>query len=344
MNPYEILGVTKESSKGEIKKAYRDLAKKYHPDQNDGDPELEEKFKQVSQAYEILSDPKKKSEYDRFGKVGQRGNMDDAFADFFGRAQPRRRQRKKSIHPDIRAGLRISLSDAIFGCSHVYEIVRGIACEKCKCMGGTHNETDCSHCNGQGYVKIDANFANLVSNCGACQGTGKSFSPCDGCEGQGYTKKTEKVEVVVPPNAQTQQVLCLEGKGNEVLLSNGERHTGSHYLVIDFTANEKGIAMRGNNLFTSIHVPIDKILAEDTITVNCFDKKKVDLKLQSDAKPNQVYSAKIDFIPNGRLNIKVLPQIPSKYVDVDSRNKLVKALREAYGESESIISPNSNGA
>jgi molecular chaperone DnaJ len=346
MNPYKALGVEKNATKDEIKKAYRQLAKKYHPDVSNGDKNLEEKFKEVSEAYEILSDEKKRKEFDRYGEVNRNQNAYSQYHDHFNRQSfGNRAPRKKTIHPDIRVGLRINLSKSIFGGEETFQIVRGIACDECKCVGGTHSENKCSDCNGSGKLVMNVNpTTQFFTTCGRCEGSGREFAPCKKCQGQGYNKKVEKVKIKIPKNLRPQSAIKLAEKGNVVLLTNGEKHTGSYYLVVDYPNNESGITKRGDSLFTSIDVTIDQILAEDEITIKCFDKANVKFKLKVSTKSNSVYTMKPDFLDGGALVVKVIPKIPSKDIPEDKRKMLVKALREAYGESTTTISPTGDGS
>ena len=346
MNPYKILGVEKNATKDEIKKAYRQLAKKYHPDVSNDDKDLEEKFKEISEAYEILSDEKKRKEFDRFGQVNRNQRTHSAYHDYFDRQNSygQRAPRRKTIHPDIRVGLRIDLSKSIFGGEETFQIVRGIACDACKCVGGTVSEDNCSECNGSGKLVMNVNpTTQFYATCGKCEGSGKEFFTCKECKGQGYTGKTEKIKIKVPKNLRHQSAIKLADKGNVILLSNGDKHTGSYYLVVDYPDQESGITKRGNDLFTSIKVAIDQILAEDEITIRCFDKANVKFKLKVNTKSSSVYTMKPDFLDGGSLIVKVIPQIPLKDISEDKRKMLVEALREAYGESETIISPTGDG-
>jgi len=344
---YNILGVNRNASVSEIKKAYYTKAKKYHPDVSNGDKKLEEKFKDASFAYEVLSDPNKKKQYDQFGTVGDQpqprpnGNW-NVFNQFFSGASsgPKQPQRR-AINPDIRSSLRITLADAIFGCDVTQEFKRAIACKKCQTTGvSIKSSTNCTSCNGKGRITIrptpNVSFESL---CGACGGSGQIFKQCAKCDGRGYFQKIEKIKIRVPANLKNNSNIRLQEKGNVVYNNNGDKYTGSHYLVVNYPLSDQGVTLKGSNLYVITQIPIDKILAEDEMTVKIFDKKDISFKLNSNQDFNKQYVVKADFLNGGSIFIKVLPKIPSKDISEDKRKSLVKALRETYGESKSTVSP-----
>lgn len=353
IDPYKTLGVGKNSSQDEIKKAHRKLAKKYHPDANGGNKEMEEKFKEISEAYEILSDPNKKMQFDTFGSVGNsRGNEEDIFGRFrnhsaqkaayeFAQSAFGQRSRNIMVNPDIRVVLRINLSDSIFGCTKECRINRLEACSECESTGGKGKGETCKTCKGRGQIiSRPNNFTQVVSTCHSCDGFGEIFEKCDKCDGIGYTNITETVKIKVPPNINQGATIRLPEKGNTILHNNG-KHTGHYYLVVDFPMSESGITRRSGDLCTSINVPIDKILSEEEVQVRCFNRENVKLKLDC-SKKDDLYKLSPSFLNGNNLFVKVIPEIPSKYIAEDKRKELVKAIRNIYGESESVISPTGN--
>jgi molecular chaperone DnaJ len=284
-------------------------------------------------------------QYDQFGSVGDHsrggvkswGNINDIFG--FGNKRSR-------IGPDTRSSLRISLADSIFGCERAQSIKRVLACETCKSTGDVSGtEKICSACNGQGQKIISPNpYTQYISFCGVCQGAGKVAQSCEKCEGVGFFQKNEKVNIKLPQNLKDTATIRIQDKGNAVYQSDDTLYIGSHYIVIDFPKTDKGVMRRGNDLYTNVQVPIDKILSEDEIQIKIFDREEVPLKLKSNHDFYKPYVVKPDFLNGGSFFIKVLPQIPPKYVDADKRQSLVKALREAYGESESVIHPSNDGS
>ena len=243
---YEVLGVSKGASDDEIKKAYRKLAKKYHPDMNPGDKEAEAKFKEVNEAYSILSDSEKRARYDQFGHAGvdpnygaggpgggfggfDMGDIDlgDIFGSFFGggfggfggSTSSRRNGPQKG--ESLRASLTITFEEAAFGCEKEISLNRTEECEACHGSGaepGTTAET-CPDCRGTGVVRVQqrtGGFAfSSTAPCSRCRGTGKIIhTPCKACGGSGSVKKTKRVTVSIPAGIDDGQAISLRGQGN----------------------------------------------------------------------------------------------------------------------------------
>ena len=243
---YEVLGVSKGASDDEIKRAYRKLAKKYHPDMNPGDKEAEAKFKEVNEAYSILSDSEKRARYDQFGHAGvdpnygaggpgggfggfDMGDIDlgDIFGSFFGggfggfggSASSRRNGPQKG--ESLRASLTISFEEAAFGCEKEINLNRTEECEACHGSGaepGTTAET-CPDCRGTGVVRVQqrtGGFAfSSTAPCSRCRGTGKIIhTPCKACGGSGSVKRTKRVTVSIPAGIDDGQAISLRGQGN----------------------------------------------------------------------------------------------------------------------------------
>ncbi len=242
---YEVLGVSKGASDDEIKKAYRKLAKKYHPDMNPGDKEAEAKFKEVNEAYSILSDKEKRARYDQFGHAGvdpnygaggpgggfggfDMGDIDlgDIFGSFFGGgfggfggSGQRRNGPQKG--ESLRANLTITFEEAAFGCEKEINLNRTEECDACHgsgCEPGTTAET-CPDCRGTGVVRVQqrtGGFAfSSTAPCSRCRGTGKIIhSPCKSCGGSGSVKKSKRITVTIPAGIDDGQAISLRGQGN----------------------------------------------------------------------------------------------------------------------------------
>lgn len=242
---YEVLGVSKSASDDEIKKAYRKLAKKYHPDMNPGDKEAEAKFKEVNEAYSILSDKEKRARYDQFGHAGvdpnygaggpgggfggfDMGDIDlgDIFGSFFGGGfggfgggGQRRNGPQKG--ESLRANLTITFEEAAFGCEKEINLNRTEECDACHgsgCEPGTTAET-CPDCRGTGVVRVQqrtGGFAfSSTAPCSRCRGTGKIIhSPCKSCGGSGSVKKSKRITVTIPAGIDDGQAISLRGQGN----------------------------------------------------------------------------------------------------------------------------------
>ena len=239
---YEVLGIQKGASEDEIKKAYKKLARKYHPDMNPGDKEAEEKFKEVNEANEVLSDPEKKARYDQFGFAGvdpnygagagggaygggfDFGDLGDIFGSFFGggfgggqRRNPNAPQRGESI----RASVSVSFTEAAFGCEKSVTLERSEQCPTCKgngCAPGTTPEI-CPDCHGTGTVQTrrQTPMGVFASNgpCRKCGGTGRRIhQPCPDCRGTGAVRKRKTIKVTIPAGIDHGQTISLRGQGN----------------------------------------------------------------------------------------------------------------------------------
>lgn len=240
---YEVLGVQRSATDDEIKKAYRKLAKKYHPDLNPDDSSAEQKFKEVSEAYEILSDKEKRSRYDQFGHAGVDPNfgagggaggfggfggfdMGDIFGDIFGggfggfggRSSARRGPQRGS---DVNTEISISFEEAVFGCEKEINLYRIETCPDCSGSGAKPGTevTTCSVCGGRGQVTTTQRtiLGNMqtVTTCSACGGKGKvAKEPCSKCAGKGRVKKSRKIKVKIPAGIDNGQTISLSGQGN----------------------------------------------------------------------------------------------------------------------------------
>ena len=239
---YEVLGVSKGASDEELKKAYRKLAKQYHPDMNPGNKEAEAKFKEVNEAYEVLSDKEKRAKYDQFGHAGvdpnfgggggfggfDMGDIDlgDIFGSFFGGGfsgfgGQQQRANAPQKGESLRANLSVTFEEAAFGCEKELELTRTEMCDACHgsgCEPGTTAET-CPDCRGTGVVRIQrgaGGFAfSTTAQCSKCRGTGKLIhSPCKVCGGAGSVRKKKRITVTIPAGIDDGQAVSLRGQGN----------------------------------------------------------------------------------------------------------------------------------
>lgn len=294
---YEVLGVGKGASTDEIKKAYRKLAKKYHPDSNPGNKEAEMKFKEASEAYAILSDEEKRRNYDRFGHAafeaggpnsGYHFNMDDidlsdifgsffggsgGFSDFFGGgfSSGRANSNAPKQGKHVRIHTNISFKESVKGCSKTIELKVKEKCHLCNGTGakpGTHPET-CSKCGGKGQVVYTQNtlFGRVqnVTTCPDCNGTGKIIKEkCSNCKGSGYELKNKKIDINIPAGIDDGQMIVISGNG-EPGINGGPR--GDLYVVVNVGRDPKFIR-RGNDIFTSIPMSYSLAALGGDITVN----------------------------------------------------------------------------
>lgn len=245
---YEILGLSKSTSTQEMKSAYRKLAVKYHPDRNDGDLEAEEKFKEIAEAYSVLSDPTKRERYDRYGHEGlSQGDVSydindvfsglgDIFGAFFGGGDPfsssesRRRPRRGS---DLQYNLTISFDEAYTGTEKEIRIQRNETCDKCDGSGlneGASRKT-CQTCRGRGQVAYSQGFFTMSRTCHSCGGSGEIIdNPCPECHGQGRKLKEHEVKIKIPAGIDDNNTLRVSGKG-EAGSNNGPY--GDLYIVVE---------------------------------------------------------------------------------------------------------------
>src|SRR6187551_663603 len=228
---YEILGVARDASEADVKKAYRRLAMKHHPDRNPGNPEAEAHFKEAKEAYEALSDKDKRAAYDRFGHAGVQGGPGgggfgggaDAFSDIFGDVfgdifgGGRRGGRSQVFRgADLRYELELDLNQAVFGAAVEIDVPKLSECETCHGSGAAKgsNPIQCETCHGSGQVRVSQGFFQLQQTCPRCRGSGKIVkNPCDTCLGQGRVRRTKRLAVKVPPGVDNGDRIRLSGEG-----------------------------------------------------------------------------------------------------------------------------------
>ncbi len=264
---YELLGVSRNASDSEIKKSYRRLAMKFHPDRNKNKPSAEEKFKTVKEAYEVLSDPKKRSAYDQFGHAGIDPSMGgggagfggaetfsdifgDVFGDIFGGG---RRRGGVERGADLRYNLELSLEEAVAGTEVKIRVPVMAACQYC---GGSGAQTGsspvvCSTCNGHGSVRMQQGFFSLQQTCPACRGTGKQIKdPCRSCHGQGRVQEDKTLSVKIPAGVDTGDRIRLAGEGEA-----GEHGGPPGDLYVQVVVRDHPIFTRdGANLYCEVPI------------------------------------------------------------------------------------------
>ena len=237
---YDVLGVSKSATEAEIKKAYRSLAKKYHPDVNPDNKDAEAKFKEVNEAYEVLSDSDKKAKYDQYGHAafdpaagaggfggfgGFGGGFDvdlgDIFGSFFGGGGRAQRRNGPQRGDDIEVDITISFEEAVFGCKKDVRFTKYAKCSKCHGSGAESGQAEtCPTCRGSGQRRVMQNLGGMqfqtTTTCDTCRGTGKYIKdPCQKCRGTGFERVTESVTVTVPAGIDNGKGLILRAKGND---------------------------------------------------------------------------------------------------------------------------------
>ena len=343
---YEVLGVPRDADDAALKKAYRVLAKKYHPDANPGDKEAEAKFKEASEAYSVLSDPEKRRQYDQFGHAAFEGgaggaggfggfdftgaDMGDIFGDIFGDFFGGRSSRSRSSGPmrgaNLRTGIRITFEEAIFGCQKEIELTLKDECPKCHGTGakpGTSPIT-CPKCNGKGkIVYTQQSFFGQVQNvqtCPDCHGTGKIIKEkCPDCYGSGYIASKKKIQVTIPAGIDNGQSIRIAGKG-EPGTNGGERGD----LLVEVTVSRHPVFKRQETTIYST-VPISFATAALGGTIRI---KTVDGEVDYEVKPGTQTDTKV------RLRGKGVPSLRNKNVRGDHYVTLVVTVPEKLNEEQ----------
>ena len=360
---YEVLGVDKSASAEEIKKAYRKMAIKYHPDKNPGDKEAEEKFKEAAEAYSILSDPEKKSRYDQFGHAGVEGagpdfsggfgNLNDflndilggfgfgsGFSDgFSGGARGGRQQQRVYRGRDIRVRVKLTLEEIAKGVEKEISIEKSVPCTECGGKG-TKNSSDiktCPACHGTGQVErvVRQGFFQQVtySTCQQCGGEGKIVSnPCRSCSGTGLVRKRETIKVKIPAGVEAGMQLTIQGEGNAAK-NNG---INGDLLVVIEEQEHPNLKRDGNNLYyTKIISLPDAILGTET-EIPCLDGP-YKIKVEPGTQSGTVVRLRGKGLPTvngyggtGDMYVKIGVWIPRKL------NKDEKAVIESLKDNESF--------
>ena len=357
---YEVLGVSKDADAKEIKKAYRKLAMKYHPDKNPGDKEAEEKFKEINEAYEVLSDETKRRNYDQFGHEGVNGQgfggaggfggqgfggFDDIFGDIFGdmfgggfSGGSRQRRRGPERGADIKQRVNISFEEAAFGKKVQVKINRSEECDQCHGSGakpGTSKNT-CPTCHGSGQVQSVQRtpFGNIASTrtCSTCNGEGEVIdSPCSKCHGKGSIRKTKTIEVDIPAGIDNGQMIKLGGQG-ELGTRGGPR--GDLYIEVNVQSHPL-FTRDGYDVYLEMPITFAQATLGDKIQVPTLDGK-VEYEVPEGTQTGTVFRLKGKGIPKLKSNVrgdqyvKVTVEIPKKLNE--KQKELVREFAKECGQ------------
>src|SRR5579885_341981 len=304
---YEVLGVARNASDEELKKAYRRLAIQLHPDRNPGNKEAEERFKEVNEAYQVLSDPDRRARYDRLGHAAFEGHpgggfggfdfsqgfeevCSDIFGDFFGAGRSRSRSHSRR-GDDLRYDLEIDFVEAARGVEKTISFQRLATCEACSGSGarsGAAGVRTCPNCRGTGQVRTQQGFFSISTTCGQCRGEGMIIAdPCPKCQGQGRTRRAQSLSVRIPAGVDNGSRLKLRGEG-EAGSSGGPG--GDLYVVIHVREHEL-FARQGNEVVVEVPVSFPQAALGGEIEVPTLDGK-VKVKVQAGTQSGKVMRLK----------------------------------------------------
>ncbi|QIG07217.1 molecular chaperone DnaJ [Proteus sp. ZN5] len=344
---YEVLGLSKTADEKEIKRAYKRLAMKYHPDRNQGDKESEAKFKEIKEAYEILSDAQKRAAYDQYGHAafeqggfgGQGGGgfgggadfgdiFGDVFGDIFGGG---RRQQRAARGSDLQYNMDLTLEEAVRGVAKEIRIPTLETCDKCHGSGakeGTSAET-CSTCHGAGQVHLRQGFFTVQQACPTCHGRGKVIKePCSKCHGDGRVERSKTLSVKIPAGVDTGDRIRLSGEGEA-----GENGAPAGDLYVQVHVRQHHIFERdGNNLYCEVPINFAIAALGGEIEVPTLDGR-VKLKIPAETQTGKMFRMKGKGVKSvrsstiGDLMCRVVVETPVKL------NEKQKELMEQLGES-----------
>lgn len=349
---YEVLGVSRSAGLEEVKKAYRKLALKHHPDRNPGDKSAEEKFKEASEAYQVLSDPERRSQYDRFGHAafeqgGGFGGFDfnsgfedifsDIFGDFFGTGRRGRSRARRG--EDLRYDLEVQFEEAVFGAEKTITIPRLSTCTACGGVGtrdGAPRAT-CEVCQGAGQIRYQQGLFSIAKTCGQCRGHGTVIrDPCRTCGGAGLVRSSETLSVRIPAGVDSGSRLKLRGKGEP---GNSGGPAGDLYVVINVREHPL-FARQGNDIVCEIPVSFTQAALGAEIEVPTLRGKRT-LKIPPGTQPGTGFRLKGEGVPDvrgygqGDQFVRVAVQVPKKL-----SSKQREVLEEfARISGEDVLSP-----
>jgi molecular chaperone DnaJ len=356
---YEVLGVSRTATQEEIKKAYRKLAVKFHPDKNPGNKEAEESFKELGEAYEALSDPDKRAAYDRYGHSafngpggGGGGGFHDArdifeqmfgafggggFEEFFGGGGGRRQKGSKQRGSDLRYDLEISLEEAARGVEKELEIERFVGCDTCHSSGskGSGGTRPCTSCGGRGVVARQAGIFIQQSTCPECRGAGEVVSdPCGSCKGEGRVQRDSRIKIRIPAGVDTGNRLRSSGNGDA-----GVRGGAAGDLYVFLHVKDHDVFERdGSDLFCEVPMPFSTAALGGELKVPTLDGQS-SIKIPAGTQGGTVFRLRDKGMPGlsggrrGDLHVKAQVEVPTR-LSSEQQEKL-RSFSESIGEQNS---------
>lgn len=356
---YEVLGVQKNATKDDIKKAYRKLAIQNHPDKNPGNKEAEDRFKEATEAYEVLGDEKKRQTYDQFGFAGIEGmggggahdyssvfrDFEDIFGDFggifdsfFGGGNRTRRSAKETSHrgSDLRYDMAISFTDAVFGTKEEISFMKNQSCGDCGGSGAASGsgKRTCPSCGGSGQIRRSQGFFSIAQTCPTCRGEGYVIeNPCKTCNGSGLLQKKQKIKVTIPPGIESGKRIHIPGQGEA---GPGGGPSGDLYVYINVKPHEY-FERDNNDVYCVIPISITQASLGAEVLVSTLDNKKIKLKVPAGTQNGKILRVRNEGIPflhnqnrRGDLYIKIMVKIPSR---LSSKEKdLLEQFSQLAGE------------
>ncbi|MGO2478523.1 MAG: molecular chaperone DnaJ [Pseudoalteromonas sp.] len=361
---YEVLGVSKDASERDIKKAYKRLAMKYHPDRTAGDKDLETKFKEVKNAYEVLTDPQKRQMYDQYGHAafdqngggghggfggGGQGDFGDifgdVFGDIFGGGGGGRRQSRQQRGADLRYNMDLTLEEAVRGKEAEIKVPTWVGCEPCDGTGakaGSKPKT-CTTCHGAGQVQMRQGFFAVQQTCPTCQGTGQIISdPCNSCHGQGRVEKTKTLSVKIPAGVDTGDRIRLANEGEA-----GMHGAPSGDLYVQVSVREHPIFVRdGNNLYCEVPIGYTTAALGGDIQVPTLDGR-AKLKIPAESQTGKMFRMRgkgVKSVRSGAVGDLICKVVIETPVNLNERQReLLEELELSMGKDGSKNRPKEKG-
>ena len=346
---YEVLAISRDAAGAEIKKSYRKLAIKYHPDKNPGDKEAEDRFKQINEAYDVLGKEEKRRIYDQYGKEGlerqgagfHANSMDDimdVFNSMFGggfgggfSGQGHRRDPSAKYALDFELSLDLPFNEAVFGAEKEIELSYKAPCNTCHGTGAKEGKMQpCGYCEGRGQVVMRQGFMTFAQECPKCQGSGQTAQEaCDSCQATGYTTQEQTVKFAIPAGIDTGNRLRVAGYGNE------NKHGQRGDLYVTFNVEEDEHFVRdGNDIYIVVPVFFTQCILGETIAIPALSGE-LELHLKEGTRDKEQFVFKGEGVADvhsrrkGRLIAQIKMILPNKITE--EQKELLEAIQESYG-------------
>ena len=347
---YELLEISKEADKSTIKKAYRKMAMKYHPDKNPDDKQAEDMFKEINEAYQVLSDEQKRSIYDRYGREGLEGHgggsrggsgfggfedlssiFEDMFGGGFGGGSSQRQQKSYNYNLDTQININLEFNEAVFGTKKEVKFKYKTACEPCKGTGAKGGKlSSCGTCNGQGQVHMRQGFMTFAQTCPTCNGAGKSVKDkCKKCNGKGFDEIEESFKVDIPEGINSGNRMRVGNKGN--IAPNGSR--GDLYINMQVNEDENYVR-HDDDIYIEMPIFFTQIALGATIMVPGI-RGELELKVPKNTKDKEQFIFRNEGVKDVNSNAKgnFVVQINIQYPKTldNNQKELLEKLQESFG-------------